>query len=86
MSTKALARTGGMMPALFDEFFRPWNDWFDGGRSGVINLPAVNITELKDAYEVSLAAPGLKKEDLTGCSSLKKLLSASLEKKSRFTF
>ena len=28
-----------------------------------MNVPAVNITEHKDEYQVSLAAPGLKKED-----------------------
>jgi HSP20 family protein len=28
-----------------------------------VNVPAVNITERKDDYLVSLAAPGLKKED-----------------------
>lgn len=28
-----------------------------------MNIPAVNITEHKDAYEVSLAVPGMKKDD-----------------------
>ena len=28
-----------------------------------MNVPAVNITETKDEYLVSLAAPGLKKDD-----------------------
>jgi HSP20 family protein len=28
-----------------------------------MTIPAVNITEKKDNYELSLAAPGLKKED-----------------------
>ncbi len=53
------------MPSVFDDFFKPWNEWFDnGGLLGrVMNVPAVNITEQKDEYIVSLAAPGLKKED-----------------------
>jgi HSP20 family protein len=39
-------------------------DLFDGGFPGrTMNVPAVNITERKDDYLVSLAAPGLKKED-----------------------
>ena len=30
---------------------------------GTINIPAANIIENKDHYEVNLAAPGMKKED-----------------------
>ena len=53
------------MPTLFDDFFKPWNEWFDnaGLWGRVLNIPAVNITEQKDDYLVSLAAPGMKKED-----------------------
>lgn len=66
MTTRALAtRAGETIPTLFDDFFRPWNEWFDNG--GVVgkmmNVPAVNITENKDEFKVSLAVPGMKKED-----------------------
>ena len=66
MSTKALTRNGGeTLPPLFDDFFRPWNEWFDkGGIAGrTMNVPAVNITENKDDFKVSLAVPGMKKDD-----------------------
>src|SRR6185312_3136671 len=64
MSTKALARKGEMFPSLFDDFFRPWNKWFDGDLTGpVLNVPAVKITENKDDFKVSLAVPGIKKDD-----------------------
>ncbi len=65
MSTKALTRNGDTTPALFDDFFRPWNEWFDnGGIMGkTLNLPAVNITENKNDFKVSLAVPGMKKND-----------------------
>lgn len=65
MSTQALAKINERMPAFFDDFFRPWNDWFDNGGllSRNLNVPAVNITEEKDSYLVSLAVPGLKKDD-----------------------
>ena len=66
MSTKALTRNGGeTLPPLFDDFFRPWNEWFDkGGTAGrTMNVPAVNITENKDDFKVSLAVPGMKKDD-----------------------
>jgi len=53
------------MPTLFDDLFKPWNEWFDnGGLWGrVMNIPAVNITENKDEYKVALAVPGMKKDD-----------------------
>ena len=64
MSTRALTKST-LSPSLFDEFFKPWNEWFDD--SGLINrmnkMPSVNITENSNYYNVSLAVPGLKKED-----------------------
>jgi HSP20 family protein len=65
MSTRALIRNGGSIPSLFDDFFRPWNEWFDGGglMGTTMNVPAVNIVENKDDFAVALAVPGMKKED-----------------------
>lgn len=66
MSTKALTRTSDLFPSLFDDFFKPWNELAansGGFFSRALTIPAVNITEEKDEYKVSLAAPGLKKDD-----------------------
>ena len=65
MGTQALSKVSERMPSVFDDFFKPWNEWFDNGGllSKTMNVPAVNITEQKNDYLVSLAAPGLKKED-----------------------
>ena len=65
MSTQSLARRTEKMPSLFEDFFsKPFFDLFNGGfPTRTINVPAVNITERKDNYLVSVAAPGLKKED-----------------------
>lgn len=65
MGTRELSRTTEMLASSFHDFFKPWNEWFDGGRpwNRVLNVPAVNITEQKGGYQVALAAPGLKKED-----------------------
>jgi HSP20 family protein len=53
------------MPPVFEDFFRPFTQWFDD--SGIVrrvaDVPAVNIKEENDHYTVSLAAPGLKKDD-----------------------
>ena len=65
MSTKELTKRSESFPAFFDDFFKPWNEWFDNGGSlgKTMTMPAVNVREDKDSYTVSLAAPGLKKED-----------------------
>ena len=64
MSTKALTRSL-VTPSLFDDFFKPWNEWFDSGNlpEKKMTVPAVNVKENKDHYTVSMAAPGVKNED-----------------------
>jgi HSP20 family protein len=51
------------LPALFDDFFKPWREWFDSGWERVATVPAVNVTEDTNSYKISMAAPGLKKDD-----------------------
>jgi HSP20 family protein len=53
------------MPVLFDDFFKPWSEWYDGGSvlGRTLTVPAVNITEGNDGFHVSLASPGMKKDD-----------------------
>ncbi len=66
MATQALSKATERFPSVFDDFFKPWNEWFDNGGTmwnRTMNVPAVNITESNDHFEVSLAAPGLKKDD-----------------------
>jgi len=62
MST-AVTKVTQKIPSVFDDFFKPWNELFDNGWPRSMNMPAVNITEQKNDYLVSLAAPGLKKDD-----------------------
>lgn len=52
-------------PDLFNEFFnREFLNWGDSNFSNTgTTLPAVNIKERADDYEVEMAAPGMKKED-----------------------
>jgi HSP20 family protein len=65
MGTLALNKAFEKMPTVFDEYFKPWNEWFDNSNflGRTMNMPAVNITEHKNEYEVSLAVPGMKKDD-----------------------
>ena len=65
----ALAKTGSAaLPSVFDDFFKPWNEWFtkgDGFFGRSLTMPSVNIKEDTNGYNVSLAAPGLKREDFS---------------------
>src|SRR4051794_21717510 len=64
MSTNALIRPGRLFPSFFDDFVKPWNEWFDSSELGrSITVPAVNITENANDYTISVAAPGLNKND-----------------------
>jgi HSP20 family protein len=65
MATKALTKTGEMFPTVFEDFFKPWNEWFDDRSffGKIMKVPAVNVIETKDFFMVSLAVPGLKKND-----------------------
>ncbi|HWB92973.1 MAG TPA: Hsp20/alpha crystallin family protein [Puia sp.] len=70
MATKDLIRRKEFLPSVFNDFFRPWESFFDTDNGGSlfnnlrpVSMPAVNIAETKDQYEVSLAAPGMKKDD-----------------------
>lgn len=55
----------GNFPTLFNDFFN--RELFDWGESNYSNtgttIPAVNIRETKDGFEVEMAAPGMKKSD-----------------------
>lgn len=81
MSTKALMRSTGTLPSIFDDFFR--NDFFETGLLGrTLNVPAVNIVEKTDEYKISLAAPGMKKNDFKiDVEGNMLIISAELEEK-----
>jgi HSP20 family protein len=53
------------LPGLFDDFFT--KDLFDWNNANFsmqgTSLPAVNVKETADTFEVEMAAPGMKKED-----------------------
>ena len=53
------------LPGLFDDFFtRDLFDWGTSNFSGAgTTLPAVNVKETADTFEVEMAAPGMNKED-----------------------
>ena len=63
MSTNALTKRTTMFPSFASDFFNPWNNWFDNGFEKTLSIPAVNIAETDTQYNVSIAVPGMKKDD-----------------------
>ena len=53
------------VPSFLDNFFsRDWMDWTNSNFADVNRtLPAVNIRESDENYEIEVAAPGLSKDD-----------------------
>ena len=67
METKALDRPKTSWPSLFDngwmeKFFNaPLDEFFNYGK--IMNIPAVNVSESNETFQLSIAAPGLEKKD-----------------------
>lgn len=63
--TNSLARQASLMPTIFDDLVNPWTDLLSNFRlnSSNFSVPAVNITTHKGDYTISMAVPGMKKED-----------------------
>lgn len=63
-----IRRQNNMMPTmnrLFDDFFgKDFIDWANTNFSTTnTTIPAVNVKESNEAYQVEVAAPGMNKED-----------------------
>lgn len=64
MSSKTISRINDVFPSFLDDFFKPWNEKFSGNIWGkMLTVPAVNIKENKDLFTITMAVPGMKKED-----------------------
>ncbi len=55
-------RNNLVFPALMNEIFKP--DWFGGLENYAGTAPAVNIKENEKDFELELAVPGRKKDDI----------------------
>ncbi|MGN7722333.1 Hsp20/alpha crystallin family protein [Chitinophaga sp. 22620] len=81
MQSLSLTKGGSLLPAFWDEFFPGWLDINDKRNMPFLTVPAANISEEKDHFSISLAAPGLKKEDFK-IDVTDKLLSITAESES----
>lgn len=67
MEKKAVDKPRTSWPSLFDagwmeKFFNaPLDEFFNLGK--VMNMPAVNVSEIDKEYRLSIAAPGLDRKD-----------------------
>lgn len=63
--TNLLTRQSSLMPSIFDDLDNPWTDLISNFRIGPSNfsVPAVNITSQNGDYLISMAVPGMKKDD-----------------------
>lgn len=59
--------SGSTFPTFLDHVFsREWMDWNNANYSTTnTTLPAVNIKESDEKFEIEVAAPGMKKEDFS---------------------
>ncbi|EAR00183.1 Hsp20/alpha crystallin family protein [Maribacter sp. HTCC2170] len=56
-----IKRNDVLFPSLMNEILKP--DWFGGMENHKSNIPAVNIKENEENFELELMVPGRKKED-----------------------
>lgn len=68
----------GLVPSINNVFDSIFTDSFFAGREATL-VPAVNISETADQYQIELAAPGLSKEDFKVILE-RKLLSIVVQK------
>ncbi|SFW85225.1 Hsp20/alpha crystallin family protein [Chitinophaga sancti] len=63
--SKELTKATSILPSVFEDYFKPWKEFFDfnGGKTFTATVPAVNITEEKDQFKLTVAAPGMDKDD-----------------------
>lgn len=58
-----IRRTGGMYPSFMEDFFDDhWSGQGNGFDTGT-RIPAVNVKESDEEFEIQVAAPGMEKED-----------------------
>lgn len=58
-----MLRSSLLRPSVLEDIIRPWNEWLDEKWPFSTHLPAVNVKETDDTYEIIMAAPGLEKND-----------------------
>ena len=63
--TNLSTRQSSLLPSIFDDLDNPWTDLVSNFRIGSNNfsVPAVNITSQNGDYLISMAVPGMKKDD-----------------------
>ncbi len=60
---RSLLRSTLLRPSLMEDIMKPWSEWIDEKWPFSSHMPPVNVRETDRNYEITLAAPGLQKDD-----------------------
>jgi len=60
---RSLLRSSLLRPSVLENFMKPWSELIDEKWPYSSQTPAVNVRETDRNYEITLAAPGLQKDD-----------------------
>ena len=60
---RSLLRSSLLRPSILEDVMKPWSEWMDEKWPFSTQTPAVNVKETDKNYEITLAAPGLQKDD-----------------------
>jgi HSP20 family protein len=60
---KSLLRSSLLRPSALEEIMKPWSEWLDDRWPFSSHMPAVNVKESDKHYEITMAAPGLEKNE-----------------------
>ncbi|MCF3107651.1 Hsp20/alpha crystallin family protein [Niabella sp. CC-SYL272] len=64
MSKDSFFQKRNFMPWVIDHFFLPWTAWLrTNGFIGQTVIPALKVSDEKDLYCITVAAPGMQKID-----------------------
>ena len=68
MSTQEVSKRTGLFPSVFNDYFKPWDTWFDTPagfmQRNELRIPLVNIMENKEDFKITMAIPGVEKDHL----------------------
>jgi len=60
---RALLRSTLLRPSVLEDLMKPWSEWMEEKWPYPSHTPSVNVKETDTNYEISLAVPGLQKDD-----------------------
>ncbi|RPE08900.1 Hsp20/alpha crystallin family protein [Chitinophaga lutea] len=63
MKSLSLSKHRSGFPSFWEDFFPDWLEFNGNKQTPFLTMPAVNIEEGKDHFSISMAVPGMQKDD-----------------------